>query len=176
MVSIFSTASWASVCHVWRNVYLGLLPIFWLSCFSLSWYWDTWAVCKLWIWVPCQLFHLQIFSPILWVVLLLFMVSLLFKSFWVWFSSVQSLRRVWLFATPWITACHPSTVHHQLPELTQTHVHRVGDSTQPSQPLSSPSPPAPSLSQHQGLFQWVNSSHEVTKVFLLGSFKIRVTS
>ena len=44
-------------------------------------------------------------------------------------------------------------VHHQLPELAQTHVHRVGDSIQPSHPLSSPSPPAFNLSQHQGLFQ-----------------------
>ena len=52
-------------------------------------------------------------------------------------------------------------VHHQLPEFTQTHVHRVGDAIQPSHPLSSPSPPAPNPSQHQGLFQWVSSSHEV---------------
>ena len=50
-------------------------------------------------------------------------------------------------------------VHHQLPEFIQTHVHRVSDAIQPSHPLSSPSPPAPNLSQHQGLFQWVNSSH-----------------
>ena len=55
-------------------------------------------------------------------------------------------------------------VHHQLPEFTQTHVHRVGDTIQPSRPLSSPSPPAPNPSQHQSLFQWVNSSHEVAKV------------
>ena len=55
-------------------------------------------------------------------------------------------------------------VHHKLPEFTQTHVHRVGDANQPSHPLSSPSPPAPNPSQHQGLFQWVNSSHEVAKV------------
>ena len=55
-------------------------------------------------------------------------------------------------------------VHHQLPEFTQTHVHRVGDAIQPSHPLLSHSPPAPNLSQHQGLFQWVNSSHEVAKV------------
>ena len=48
-------------------------------------------------------------------------------------------------------------VHHQLPEFTQTHVHWVGDAIQPSHPLSSPSPPAPNPSQHQGLFQWVNS-------------------
>ena len=55
-------------------------------------------------------------------------------------------------------------VRHQLPEFTQTHVHWVGDAIQPSHPLSSPSPPAPNPSQHQGLFQWVNSSHEVAKV------------
>ena len=55
-------------------------------------------------------------------------------------------------------------IHHQLPEFTQTHVHRVGDAIQPSHPLSSPSPPAPNLSQHQSLFQRVNSLHEVAKV------------
>ena len=56
------------------------------------------------------------------------------------------------------------SVHHQLPEFTQTHVHRVSDAIQPSHPLSSPSPPAPNPSQHHSLFQWVNSSHEVAKV------------
>ena len=55
-------------------------------------------------------------------------------------------------------------VHHQLPEFTQTHVHQVSDAIQPSHPLLSPSPPAPNPSQHQSLFQWVNSSHEVAKV------------
>ena len=55
-------------------------------------------------------------------------------------------------------------VHHQIPEFTQTHVHRVGDAIQPSHPLSSPSPPAPNPSQHQSLFQRVNSLHEVAKV------------
>ena len=60
-------------------------------------------------------------------------------------------------------------VHHQLPELAQTHVHWVDDVIQPSYPLSSPSPPAFSLAQHQSLFQWVSSSHQVAKVleFLL---------
>ena len=52
-------------------------------------------------------------------------------------------------------------VHHQLPELAQTHVHRVGDAIQPSHLLSSPSPPAFNLSQHQGLFQWISSLHQV---------------
>ena len=55
-------------------------------------------------------------------------------------------------------------VHHQLLEFTQTHVPRVGDAIQPSHPLSSPSPPVPNPSQHQSLFQWVNSAHEVAKV------------
>ena len=55
-------------------------------------------------------------------------------------------------------------VHHHLREFTQTHVHRVRDAIQPSHPRSSPSPPAPNPSQHQSLFQWVNSSHEVAKV------------
>ena len=55
-------------------------------------------------------------------------------------------------------------VHHQLPEFTQTHVHWVDDSIQPSHPLSSSSPPAFNLSQHQGLFQWVSSSYQVAKV------------
>jgi len=58
-------------------------------------------------------------------------------------------------------------VHHQLPEFNQTHVHRVGDAIQPSHPLSSPPPPAPNPSQHQGLFQRVNSSHNVAKALEL---------
>ena len=55
-------------------------------------------------------------------------------------------------------------VHHQLPELAQTPVHWVSDTIQPSHPLSSPSPPAFNLSQHQGLFQWVSSLYQVAKV------------
>ena len=55
-------------------------------------------------------------------------------------------------------------VRHQLPEFTQTHVHGVRDAIQPSHPLSAPSPPSFNLSQHQGLFQWVSSSHQVDKV------------
>ena len=80
---------------------------------------------------------------------------------WIQFSSVAQ-------SCP--TLCDPinrSTpglpVHHQLPESTQTHVHWVSDAIQPSHPLSSPSPPAFNLSQHQGLFQWVSFSHWVAK-------------
>ena len=69
------------------------------------------------------------------------------------------------------TLCNPMThstpglpAHHKLPEFTQTHVHWVGDTIQPSHPLSFPSPPAFNLSQYQGLFRWVSSSHQVAKV------------
>ena len=58
-------------------------------------------------------------------------------------------------------------VHHQLPEFTQTHVHQVSDATQPFNPLLSLSPPALNLSQAEGLFQGINSSHEVPKCWLL---------
>ena len=58
-------------------------------------------------------------------------------------------------------------VHHQLPELVQTHVHWVSDAIQPSHSLSSPSAPAFNLSQHQGLFQWVSSSNQVAKILEL---------
>ena len=81
------------------------------------------------------------------------------------FSSVQfsSLSRIWL-CDPMECSMPGLPVHHQLPEFTQTHVHWVGDVIQPSHPLSSPSPPAFNLSQHQGLFKWVSSLHQVAKV------------
>ena len=79
-----------------------------------------------------------------------------------------------LVTQSFMTLCHPmdcSTqgfpVLHHLPELAQTHVHWVGDAIQPSSPLSSPSSPALNLSQHQGPFQWVGSSHQVAKVLEL---------
>ena len=83
------------------------------------------------------------------------------------FSSVQSLSRVWLFATPTNHSTPVLSVHHQLPEFTQTHVHQVGDAIHPSHPLLSPSPPAPNPSQHQSLFQWVSSSHQMAIVLEL---------
>jgi len=83
------------------------------------------------------------------------------------FSSVQFSSVAQLC----LTICDPKNhrtpglpVHHQLLEFTETHVYRVSDAIQPSHPLSSSSPPAPNLSQHQSLFQWVNSSYEVAKV------------
>ena len=86
-------------------------------------------------------------------------------------SSLPSKPYCCSVAKSYPTLCDPmdcSTpgfpVHHQLPELAQTHVYWVGDDIQRSHPLSSPSPPDFNLSQHQGLFQWVRSSHQVAKV------------
>ena len=81
------------------------------------------------------------------------------------FSSVQLNRSVVSkFCSPMNHSMPGLPVHHQLLESTHTHVHWVGDVIQPSHPLSSPSPPALNLSQHQGLFQWVSSSRQVAKV------------
>ena len=77
-------------------------------------------------------------------------------------QSVQSLSHVWL-CNPMNHSMPGPPVHHQLPESTQTHVHWVSDAIQPSLPLSPSSLPALNLSQHQGLFQWVSSSHQVPK-------------
>ena len=69
-----------------------------------------------------------------------------------YFSSVQSLSRVWLFATPW-AAARQASLSITNSQLAQTRVHQIGDAIRSSHPLSSPSPPALNLSQHQGLFQ-----------------------
>ena len=80
--------------------------------------------------------------------------SLIFESLFIRSDQIRSVAQ----SCP--TLCDPMnrsttglTVHHQLPEFTQTHIHRVSDAIQPSHPLSSPSPPAPNPSQHQSLFQ-----------------------
>ena len=79
------------------------------------------------------------------------------------FSSVQSLSRVWLFATPY-TAAHQASLSISNSRSLPTHVHWVSDDIQPSHPLSTPSPASFNLSQHHGLFKWVSSSHQVAKV------------
>ena len=76
-----------------------------------------------------------------------------------WISSVQSLSHVRL-CNPMDCSTPGLPVHHQLPKLSQTHVHQVSDVIQPSHPLLL----LPSKTQHQGLFQWVSSSHQVAKV------------
>ena len=95
----------------------------------------------------------------------------LFSSFQI---DVDPLENIFQFSSvtqSCSTLCDPTNhstpgfpVHHQLLEFTQTHVHWVGDAIQLSHPLLSPSPPAFNLSQHQGLFKWVSSSHQVAKV------------
>ena len=82
-----------------------------------------------------------------------------------WLQSVSSVAQ----SCP--TLCDPMNrstsglpVHHQVPKLAQTHVHWVSDAIQPFYPLLAPSPPAFNLSQHQGLFQWVNSLHQMATV------------
>ena len=125
--------------------------------------------------LPCPSLHPRVYSdscPLSqWCYLTIASSAALFcfclrKSNKVTLSSVQFSS----FAQSCLTLCDPMNhstpglpVHHQLLESTQTHAHRVSDAIQPSHPLSSPSP-ALNLSQHQGLFQWVSSSHQVAKV------------
>ena len=104
--------------------------------------------------IGASFFFITEWYSILWIYILFMLSS-------VQFSSVAQLCP---------TLCEPMNrstpglpVHQHLPEFTQTHVHRVSDAIEPSHPLSSPSPPAPNPSQHQSLFQWVNSLHEVAK-------------
>ena len=92
----------------------------------------------------------------------------------IWTESLHPISRSVQFSSVTqfcLTLCNPMDcsmpgfpVHHQLLDLAQIHVHRVGDAIQPSHPLSSRSLPIFNLSQHQGLFQWVNFPHEVAKV------------
>ena len=96
-----------------------------------------------------------------------------FRMDWLDLLVVHSSVQFSSVAQSCLTLCDPMNrsmpglpVNHQLLEPTQTYVHRVGVAIQPSHSLSSPSPPALNLSQHQGLFKWVSFSHEVAKVFV----------
>ena len=114
---------------------------------------------------PCSSQHLL--SPVLLMIAIL--TGLKWYLFMVWFSFLQGLVISSVAQSyPTLQLCGLQHARlprqHQLPELTQTHVHWVSDAIQSSHPLSSPSPPAFNLSQHQGLFQWVSSSHQVAKV------------
>ena len=86
-------------------------------------------------------------------------------------SSVQSLKLCLTLCDPMDCSTPGLPVRHHLPELVQTHVHWVGDAIQPSHPLSSPSPPAFNLSQHQSLFKWVSSSHHKSRIPHKGRLK-----
>ena len=139
-------------CTVWV-LWLTPSPLAWLHSASLSCFPFSESI----IFIVFLAFHFILSAE----VLTISFVGLYFSNS-VQFSSVTQ-------SCP--TLCDPMNrstpglpVHHQLPEFTQTHIHRVGDAIQLSHPLSSPSPPAPNRSQHQNLFQWVNSLHEVAKV------------
>ena len=103
--------------------------------------------------------------------LIVLQVCLSYYNLFVCFNQFSFLENFSSVTESCPTLCNPMdcsmpgfSIHHQLPELAQTHAHRVVDAIQPSHPLSSPSPPALSLSQNQGLFQWVSSSCQVAKV------------
>ena len=115
--------------------------------------------------------HLLLLLSIFIEIQLIYFICVSFTCTEKWFSYHFSSVQFSSVSQSCLTLCNPvkhSTpglpVHHQLPELTQTHVHQVSDAIQPSHPLSSPSPPARNPSQHQSLFQRVKSSHEVAKV------------
>ena len=94
--------------------------------------------------------------------------ELILILFFIEFSQFSSVTQSYTTLSDHIDCSTPGLpVHHQLLELAQTHDHCIGDAIQPSHPLSSPSLPAFNLSQHQGLFQWVGSSHQVAKVLEL---------
>ena len=158
------------------NVFSCLLPIFY-SIFL--YYWVLRILHIFWILVLCQICGLQILSPSLWLVfscsshgLLLFINLSFYRLCFCVKSKNPSIHpSVQFSSVTQLSLCDPmdcSTpglpVHHQLPEFTQIHVHWVSDAIQPSHPPSSPSSLTFNLSQHQGLFQWVSSSHQVAKV------------
>ena len=140
------TISLVTMCHLTKNIVIDYIPH--TERFTLT----TLLFCN-WKVVPLNLPHLFLASPIPPITTYLFSVSM---------HSVSSVTQSCPTPRDPMNCSMPGfPVHHQLPEFTQTHVHRVSDAIQPAHPLSSPSPPAPNPSQHQGLFQWVNSSHQV---------------
>ena len=131
-----------------------------LGCFSEAWLWTTEITFfPVYVTIALGFLSLRMEPTCIWFSLIV-IISII--SFTHQFSSVTQLCT---------TCCDPMNhsmpglpVHHQLLEFIQTHVHWVGDAIQPSHPRSSSSPPALNLSQHQGLFKWVSSLHQVAKV------------
>ena len=137
-----------------------------------SWAWLSWVICSgcpglQGRWWPGRGSHLRLrilFEACVLVSRIHFLTACFFKTSRI-FCDLSQFSSV---TQSCLTLCEPMDyntlgfpVHHQLPKLAQTQVHEVSDPIQPSHPLSSPSPPAFNLSQHQGLFQWVSSSHQV---------------
>ena len=174
---------WSLHKHTYSNT---LLVLFWINCYQII------NKKKSFLKFYLHLFLLQHSSilcvvPNFWPMLFtyflnnFFLTCLIKQVYWQQIQSLFVLLRKSLFSFTSVkfslvtqscpTLCHPMDcsmpglpAHHQLPKFTQTHVHWVGDAIQPSHRLSSPSPPALNLSEHQGLFKWVSSSHQVAKV------------
>ena len=149
-----------------NDLFEGYKSFFWIECTSFG-------VCQVfphdhvqvtplrspdkWSWGPFKVPHSEahhVHSPLLMVILLI-----------TWSVQFNSVVQSCPILYDLMDCSMPGLpVHHQLPELTQTHVHCIGDANRPSHPLSSPSPPTFNLSQLLGLFKWVSSSHQVAKV------------
>ena len=152
-MKLFVLVFWKILLVAWQGWYW-IYRLLWVV-YSFSLYRFFWSM---------NMVYFSIYLCFLWFLSSVFysFLNIYFLFLSVQFSSV---------AQPCPTLCDPMNcstpglpVHHQLPEFTQTHVPQVSDAIQPFHPLSSPSLPAPNPSQHQGLFQWVNSLHEVAKV------------
>ena len=110
----------------------------------------------------CFFFH---YVLLIWDLHIFFLSSYMYIYIYIYISSSNSVTQL---CPPLCNPMNCSTsvlpIHHQLLDSTQTHAHWVGDAIQPSHPLLSPSPPALNLSQHEGLFRWVSSFHQVAKI------------
>ena len=146
-----------------------------ISCYLINpCFWYFRKILLLCFWLSS---HILASAPLLlfWPLFMFYLLS--FKKHTYQYLSLCKLKIIWRcfqfssVAQSCPTLCDPMNrstpglpVHHQLPEFTQTHVHWVGDAIQPSYPLLSPSPPTFNHSQHQGLFKFVSSLHQVAKV------------
>ena len=130
--------------------------------------WVNWTFFRISFLSTYSIFNTSLYIPVLVVVLCIILCIHHLSACWCHLTSSVQFSSV---TQSYPTLCDPMDcsmpgfpVHRQLPELAQTHVHRVAEDIQPSHPLLSPSPPAFNLSQYQSLFQWVSSSHQVAKV------------
>ena len=153
-----------------------MLLVFWMLSFKPTFSLSSFIFIKR-LFSSCSLSTVRVVSSV-YLRLLIFLPAILIPACASSTSSAQILSpnpkhtvQISSVAQSCLTFCDPMNrstlglpVHHQLLEFTQTHIHRVTDAIQPSHPLASPSPAAPNPSQHQSLFQWVNSSHQVAKV------------
>ena len=140
---------------IWRFFFLS--PELWENTFFLEYFFFKLYICLHLIYNAVIVSSVQQSESVI-------HVSITFQICFLLGCSVQFSRSVVSLFNPMNRSTPGLPVHHKLLEFTQTHVHWVSDAIQPSHPLSFPSPPAPNPSQHQSLFQWISSSHEVAKV------------